>query len=57
MLLHAGSGDLLSYRCQALGGVRLVAYGRQWLVGGVWCVADGGRRMVAKIMTSVDNIV
>jgi len=24
---------------------------------GVWCVADGGRRMVAKIMTLVDIIV
>jgi len=24
---------------------------------GVWCVADGGRRMVAEIMTSVDIIV
>ena len=24
---------------------------------GVWCVADGGRRMVAEIMTSVDSIV
>jgi hypothetical protein len=41
-----------------------VACGRQCLAGGVWrvaCarwqVAGGGRRMVAKIMTSVDIIV
>jgi hypothetical protein len=57
MLLHAGSRDLLSCRRQAPGGVRLVAYGRQWLVGGVWYVADGGWRMVAEIMTSVDIII
>jgi len=57
MLLHAGSRDLQSCRRQAPGGVRLGAYGRKWLVGGVWCMADGGRCMVAEIMTSVDIIV
>jgi hypothetical protein len=57
MLVHGGSRDLLSCRRQEPGGVRLVVYGSQWLVGGLWCVAVGGRRMVAKIMTSVDIIL
>jgi len=34
MLLHARSRDLLSFRCQAPGGVRLGAYGMQCLLGG-----------------------
>jgi len=60
---HAWSWGLLSYRCQALGGVtgrrqapwliRQVAYGGYCLVGGVWCVVCC-RRQVAyggQIMT------
>ena len=34
-----------------------MVYGRQWLVGGVWYVADGEQHMVAEIMTSVDILV
>jgi len=41
MLLHARSGDLLSCRRQAPGGVRLVTYGGQCLVGSGWRVACG----------------
>jgi len=64
MLLHARSRDLLSCRRQAPGGVRLVAYGGQCLVGGgrrvacgVWRVPGARRRMLAEIITSVDIIV
>jgi hypothetical protein len=56
-LLHTGSRVLLSCRCQAPGGLRLLVYGRQWLAGGVWCVVDGGRCMVTEIMMLVDIIV
>jgi len=67
-LRHARSRDLLSCRrqapagvsCrrQAPGGVRQVAYGGSvWRAAcGVWCVADGGRRM-PEIMMLVEIIV
>jgi hypothetical protein len=57
MLLHAQSRDLLSCRRQAPGGMRLVGYGGQCLVGGVWCVAGGRRRILAEIMMLVNIIV
>jgi len=57
MLLHARTRDLQSCRRQAPGGMRQVAYGGQFLEGGVWRVACDGLRMVAEIMTSVDIIV
>jgi len=51
-------------RCQPAGGVRQVEYGGQCLAEsmwqaacGVWSVAHGRQRMVAKIMSSVDIIV
>jgi len=64
MFLHAQSRDLQSGRCQAPGGVRLVASDGQCLADGgrrvacgMWRVAGGRRRMLAKIMTSVDIVV
>jgi len=57
MLLHAGSRDLLSCRHQAPGGVRLVVYGMQCLVGDEWRVAGGRRHILAEVKTLVDIIV